>query len=471
MISSWQRTKIVCTLGPSTDHPDVLEQMIRAGMDVARINTAHGSRESHAKQIRLVREVAKKCGEPVAVLVDLPGPKFRVGELKERFAELRSGTRVVLGASSSGEETIPLSHPELIRELKKGEAVYLADGSIHLQVVETSADSAVCRVEIGGMIRSGAGINLPQSHLSTEIPTEEDIGQIAFALEQKAEWLGVSFVRTPEDIRRLRSHLPSENPPKVMAKIEKRQAVAELEEIAYAADGVMVARGDLGVETDLAEVPILQKRIVKVANELGRPVVVATQMLESMINHGQPTRAEVTDVANAVLDGADAVMLSGETAVGHFPVEAVQMLGKVVKATEGSYPYGSFLPAPGQKASSSSEEAMSLVACRLSIELNARAIIVPVSRMQTALRLIRFRPKAPVITISTSETLCRQLAVVWGIVPLLIPSSGKTDSGIASARAWLLDRKLAGAGDPVVVLSASDPLGGTLSDTVEIVRL
>ncbi len=471
MVSAWHRTKIICTLGPATDRLELLEQMILRGMDVARINTAHGSRESHAKQIRLVREAAATCGEPVAVLVDLPGPKFRVGDLKEPFAELRSGTRVILGEKVAQGMVIPLSHPHLIRELRVGEAVYLADGSVRLQVVETGTDYAVCQVEIGGMIRSGAGINVPQSQLSTEIPTEEDLEQIAFALGEKADWLGVSFVRTAEDIRRLRAHLPAERSPKVMAKIEKQQAIAELEAIIYAADGVMVARGDLGVETDLAEVPLLQKKIVRLANELGRPVVVATQMLESMINHGQPTRAEVTDVANAVLDGADGVMLSGETAVGRFPLQAVEMLGKVVTATENNYPYGGILQDAAQRLSSSSEEAMSLVACRLSLELGAKAIITPVSRMQTALRISRFRPKAPILAVSKSETLCRQLAVAWGIAPLFSDAIDHTELCVAKAKEWLVQRQMAAPGDPVVVLSASDPSGGHLSDTVEIVRL
>ena len=472
MDSNWHRTKIICTLGPATDRPDILEQMICAGMSVARINTAHGTPDSHARQIQLVRAAAATCGESVAILVDLPGPKFRVGELKNRWMELRSGNQVVFSAGEADASAIPLSHPELIRELKVGESVYLADGSVQLQVMEISGARAICQVIIGGMIRSGSGINLPESTLATRIPTQEDLRQIQFALDQQADWLGVSFVRTGEDIQRVRSHLPAHAGPKVMAKIEKQQAIADLEKIVELSDGVMVARGDLGVETELAGVPLLQKRIVRLANELARPVIVATQMLESMVDHSHPTRAEVTDVANAVLDGTDAVMLSAETAIGKFPVEAVETLGRVLMATEAEFPYGRTRRRLGAVSTNDTglADAISYTAYQLSLDLHAKALIVPAHQLSAVVRIARFRPNAPLLVLAESELLYRQLSLVWGVAPVRTPKLSDLASCLTHATEVLCAQQMAIRGDLAIVVRASTP-DAPASDTLQVVEL
>ena len=466
----WRHTKIICTLGPSTDRPGVLEHLVRSGMDLARINTAHGEATEHARRIAEVRRIADALESPVGILVDLPGPKFRVGRIPGGSRELRAGQEIVLGSGAEGGSHIPMDAPALLKELKAGESVYLADGSIKVLVQSVSSQAITCQVIVGGTIRSGSGVNFPEAHLSVELPTEADLRHISFAMDQRAEWIGVSFVRTAADITRVRAHLKPGQPPLVMAKIEKRQALTHLEAILNASDGVMVARGDLGVETDLAEVPLVQKRIVSLANEQGRPVIVATQMLESMVGHPQPTRAEVTDVANAVLDGTDGVMLSAETAIGEFPQEAVTMLHRTVTATEHAYPYGSLLERLQPGVSALSDDAMSAVACRLSFDLHAKAIVAPARDLSAALRLARFRPKAPILVLTDSRLLWTQLTAIWGVIPLLSPTISEVEPCLERAKEWLLTRELAKAGDRMVVLFTSGESRG-VSDSLQIIHI
>ena len=464
---SWHRTKIVCTLGPATDRPGVLERMLRAGMDVARVNTAHGEPPEHAQRIRDVRELAQRLGQPVAILIDLPGPKFRVGQLPEAERVLRVGAEVTLG---EGISAIPLTHPELIRELKPGATVSLADGAVTLRVTSVGKGQASCRVVTGGVIRSGAGVNLPDSDLSISLPTPDDEEWIVFAAQQRAEWLGVSFVRNAEDVRRVRAHLTEAHRPAIIAKIEKRQALAELDSIIEAADGVMVARGDLGVETELAEVPLAQKRIVAAANAAARPVIVATQMLESMVDNPNPTRAEVTDVANAVLDGADAVMLSAETAIGAFPVEAVDTLHRVLTATEAEFPYGRTRRRTGAAAGNGVADAISQTAYQLSLDLHAKALIVPAHQLLAVVRIARFRPSAPLMVLAESELLYRQLSLVWGVVPVRASKLSDLASCVSLAAQLLREQQLAGSGDLAIIVRASTP-DASASDTLQVVTL
>ncbi|MBI4313748.1 MAG: pyruvate kinase [Candidatus Omnitrophica bacterium] len=466
----WHRTKIVCTVGPATDSPEVLERMILSGMDAARINTSHGDVEEHRRRIQEVREVSQRLNQPVAIFIDLPGPKLRMGQLPRETVEMTAGSKIALGHRPTDPAIIPTHLPQLVKEVRAGETIYLSDGAVKLVVEEVLPDRIICRVVVGGAVRSGGGINLPDTQLSIAFPTEEDIRLIAFAVEQDAEWIGVSFVRTAQDIQNVRSHLSSAKPTLLMAKIEKRQALNELESITETSNGIMVARGDLGVETELSDIPMVQKRIVAMANAFARPVITATQMLESMVNHANPTRAEVTDVANAVLDGTDGVMLSAESAIGQFPVEAVQTLHRVIRATETDYPYGRPMERFGNRMSASFQEAVSLVACQLSFDLDARAIIVPVHSVRTALQISRFRPKAPILALASSERLCRQLAVVWGVVPLLSPSVTDTKVCLIQARQWLTEQKLAAPADPVVLLSASSISRG-FNDTLQVINL
>jgi pyruvate kinase len=466
----WHRTKIVCTLGPATDRPGVMERLIGAGMDLARFNMSHGDHADHARRIEQVRQLARQAGQPVAVLIDLPGPKFRVGNLPDGARELRRGAEVILAAEADVPTGLPVRHPELLQALRAGESVFLADGSVRLRVNSAVADRVMCEVLVGGTIRSGSGINVPESKLAALIPTDDDQRHLAFAVAQQAEWLGVSFVQSADDLVRVRTLLRPGPSPLLMAKIEKRQALAELDAIVQAADGVMVARGDLGVETDLAEIPLVQKRIIALANARARPVITATQMLESMVELEQPTRAEVTDVANAVLDGTDGVMLSAETAIGQFPVAAVQILQRVLAATEAEYAARMAVDRLQASGSVSADDPISLVACQLAARLNAKAIIAPVHDMATALGIARFRPKAPLVVVADSEDLCRRLAVVWGVSPLFAVAGAELQVCLALARHWLFARQLARAGDPAVVLSASGSCQGK-ADTLQVVRL
>lgn len=502
----WHRTKIVCTLGPSTDAPDVVERLIANGMDVARVNTSHGDHAEHARRIRSVRQSAREAGQPVAILLDLPGPKFRIGNVPGGSLKLVEKKTVTLGAhdepmgdsSSKDGSYLPIRNPELIQAVVSGERIFLADGLIELLVQAVTQGSVECKVLIGGVVRSGSGINLPESTLDALVPTEEDRRHLAFAVAQEAEWVGVSFVQTAADIMRVRALLPDGARTLLMAKVEKRKALHNLDQIVEAADGVMVARGDLGIETDLAEIPIVQKRIIAVANAMARPVITATQMLESMVEHEHPTRAEVTDVANAVLDGTDAVMLSAETAIGRFPALAAGMLGRVLAATEasgigrgtggidshwvapwaaGNAPVSAYHNKFGNRPcnadsdadSDTSSHTLGGAACRLGAGLGARAIIAQVRTMAEAMNIARFRPPIPLVMTTESLCLYRSLALVRGIAPQLGPAgSGDRVAAVARAREWLFAHRLAKPGDSAVLLYAS---ANGEADSLQVLRL
>ena len=469
---SWQRTKIVCTLGPATDHPGVIEQLIECGMDVARLNASHGDHADHARRIERVRNASHALGQPVAILLDLPGPKFRIGELADNFRKIPEGAVVRLvaeggmteeeGEAREGGNVLPVRNPELLQALRVGEPVFLADGSIELCVRTTTATHVLCEVVIEGTVRSGSGINIPESALTALVPTDEDRRHLAFAVTQAVEWVGVSFVQSASDLARVRECLPAGmgTQPLLIAKIEKRLALADLDAIVEASDGLMVARGDLGIETDLAEIPVVQKRIIAAANARGRPVITATQMLESMVEHEHPTRAEATDIANAVIDGTDAVMLSAETAIGRFPIAVVRFLARVLASTEKGYSLR--MADDGMRATdtaSSPDNALSFAACQLAARLGARAIIVPAHTMATALAIARFRPQAPLVVVASSMRLYRSLALVRGVSPLLAIASGsggtELQACVVQAREWLLSHGLAKPDDQVVLVFAS----------------
>jgi pyruvate kinase len=478
--AAWHRTKIVCTLGPATDARDVMVGLIRAGMDVARVNMSHGTHEDHARRIALVREVAREFSQPVAILADLPGPKFRLSALEGGARTLQEGMRVALSAGADDATALPVRNRELLTALRKDEVVYLADGSVELRVRATGAERVECEVVIGGTVRSGSGINVPEADLGGLVPTQADNAHLAFALSQAVEWIGVSFVQSADDLARVRSHFTAGSHALLMSKIEKRRALRELDAIVDASDGVMVARGDLGVETDLAEIPLVQKRIIAAANARSRPVITATQMLESMIEHEHPTRAEVTDVANAVIDGTDAVMLSGETAVGKYPVAAVQILNRVLTATESEYarrtaherlqargPHEPALDARAGRGPAGDE--MAFVACQLAVRTGAAAIIASVHDVARGAAVARFRPEAPIVLIAPSQALCRALSLVRGVAPLCIADTRDAEHCIAAASEWLRTRGLAAPGAPAVLLLESP--GAAAPDTVQMVRL
>jgi pyruvate kinase len=410
------RTKIVATLGPSTDKPGVLEAMLRAGLNIARINAAHGTPESHRERIQNVRRLAKRVGVSVAVLLDLPGPKFRLGKLPPEGRELNRGEIVMLGRQGTDPNVLPLSHPSLVRDIRPGDPIYLVDGTVKLEVEKVRDGKAYARVDFSGKVRSGSGINLPQTQISVRLPTPEDLRWIEFAVKESLDWVGVSFVRNAAEVQMIRRRLGTgPASPLVMAKIEKREALTNLDAIIQAADGVMVARGDLGVETPLEQVPLEQKRIIAKAMELGRPVVTATQMLESMVEHSSPTRAEVTDVANAILDGTDAVMLSAETAIGQHPLKAVEVLSRIAAATEEKYRYETIFKRLSPISKVSAVDALCLSACWLSFDLKASAIVVESTDFQLPFRLARFRPKAPILVSALGIDSLPRFSLAWNV--------------------------------------------------------
>ncbi|MBN1569752.1 MAG: pyruvate kinase [Acidobacteria bacterium] len=450
------RTKIVGTLGPAMDDPRVLRECILAGLDIARLNAAHGTGEEQIRRVRALRKTARDLNRPVGLLVDLPGPKFRLGNLPGGQRELRPGEIIRLGSPADiDSKGLPVRDAGILASMERGHFLYLADGTVTLIIVGLGGSIVKGRVVIGGVVRSGSGINIPDTDVRIRIPTPSDLRGIAFAARQKAEWIGISFVRTVKDISGVRRAFSRfRHNPRIIAKIEKPQALANLGDLLQEADGLMVARGDLGVETPLAQVPLAQKRIIAEANEAGKPVITATQMLESMVNHRWPTRAEVADVANAVLDGTDAVMLSAETAIGKYPAEAIRILASVLTATEAAYPFHAFLNAPTQKPVSLPGNAISRSACRLAWDAGAKAIIISSHSEALPYSVSRFRPSVPIIVLTGNRMITRQLALSWGVETVLT-DPGASES-LEPARGWLLKNRLARSGDSVVWIHPTD---------------
>ncbi len=409
-------TKIVATIGPASGEPDVLERMVEQGMDVARLNFAHGDADAHAETARRIRAAAEKVGRRVAILGDVPGPKLRLGPVAGGMAEIKAGTRLVLTnrAVEGTSECLPVAWQGLADLVSPGDAIYLADGAIRLSVKETAGD-VVTEVEVGGSVASRQGINLPNVNTSLPTISADDLGLIDTGLEMGVDMLALSFVRHAEDLEPVREHLlsrGSEVP--LIAKIEKPQAAAAAEEIIDAADAIMVARGDLGIELPIEEVPLVQKRLLRLAGRRAVPAITATQMLESMVHSTRPTRAEVADVSNAIFDGTDAVMLSQETAVGNHPVEAVHMMSQIALATERELPYGRWLAERGPQASNQ-YHAIAYGAVGAVYQLGLKAIVCPTRSGATARLVSSYRPRAPVLALCTVPEVMRQCSLLWGV--------------------------------------------------------
>ena len=456
------RTKIVCTLGPSSDDEATIRAFVEAGMAVARINFSHGSHEDHARRIGLVRRVAADTGRVVAVLADLQGPKLRVGALPPEGVTLVEGQTVTLTSQEplTGPEAIPLPHPEVIRDVQSGDRILLDDGLLELKVIDHDATSLRAQVIAGGVLLSRKGLSLPHTSLSLPSVTDKDQADAAFALEQGVDYFALSFVRSAADVCHLRDWLQARGADTpIIAKIEKPEALDCIEEILAASDGLMVARGDLGVEAPVEQVPIAQKRIIRACNAAGTPAITATQMLDSMIRNPRPTRAEASDVANAILDGSDAIMLSGETAMGRYPLAAVQMMARIAAVAEQNIPYGEWLRRTMDAASGSVTDAISQVACELAAELGAAAIITSTMTGGTAQQIACHRPATPIIAPTPSPRTCRQLALVWGVEPLLVDQFANTDTMICTAVDAARKRGLVQDGD-LVIITTGVPVGG-----------
>jgi pyruvate kinase len=428
------RTKIVCTLGPATEGEKAIESMARWGMDVARLNFSHGTEEEHARRFARVRKVARKVGRPLAVLQDLQGPKIRLGTFREPVVHLREGAPFVLTTApfEGTAEKAHVTYGRLPREVRKGDRVFLADGTVELRVEGVRGSDVHTQVARGGPLRAHQGINLPGVALGTPSLTAKDRRDLLFGLEMGVDLVALSFVRKPADLRPLKALLARlPHPPWVVAKIEKPEALDHLDRILSEVHGVMVARGDLGVELGFEKVPHAQKTIIAEANRRGKFVITATQMLESMVDHPTPTRAEVSDVANAIFDGTDAVMLSGESAVGKYPVEAVAFLHRIAEEAERSPFYHP--ERPPFTGVADFHYAASHAAASAARDLGAAAVlsITPTGRMPRLLS--KFHMACPVIACSSSEEVLRRLGVVWGVIPLRVAPAFDAEKAVTGA--------------------------------------
>jgi pyruvate kinase len=443
------RTKIVCTLGPSTSTAESIDSLIDAGLDVARINFSHGTHEQHARTIGIVRQLAKERGRPIAILGDLQGPRIRIGDL-DIPRTLEPGTDVVFcpEESASGSE-MPVTYEGLAADVHVGDRILVDDGLIELVVLDVKAPRVVARVFHGGEVKSHKGINLPGVNVSAPSITEKDRADAAFAVEQKLDYLALSFVRRAADLAELRALVPKSV--LVVAKIEKDSALENIESILRASDGVMVARGDLGVELPFEEVPIAQKKIIKLANIIGRPVITATQMLESMIEHPRPTRAEASDVANAIIDGTDAVMLSAETAAGAYPRLAVQAMRRIICEIE-QHPFKRAREGyVGPEIVATTEETIAAATDTAQRMLGAPVIIVFTKSGFSARIVSAHRPQVPILALTDEPRTFSQLALVWGVIPQIVPHCETYEAMVARARDVVLTRGLAKEGDRVLV--------------------
>ncbi|MES0341524.1 MAG: pyruvate kinase, partial [Candidatus Humimicrobiaceae bacterium] len=443
--NSLKRTKIICTIGPASSSDDILGKMIRQGMDIARINTSHSDTSEATRLIKKIRKISSENNRDTAIILDLQGPKIRIGELKENI-ELKSGQNIVFTTSKKSklskkynDPIIEVSYSGLIEDIKKGVTIFIDDGLIECRVkkIDKKARTAVCRIITGGILSSNKGINLPDVSVSVDSVTRKDIEFLRLGIKLKVDFIAQSFVRNKKDIIRVKNEIKkSESTIKVIAKIEKHEAVDAFDSILEVSDAIMVARGDLGIEIDAEEVPSVQKNIIRKANLEGKPVITATQMLNSMIGNPRPTRAEVSDVANAIIDGSDAVMLSGETAIGKYPVKSLEMMVRITKETEKTLDYDAILRNNailrknlGIKHNTITE-AISFAACEIANILGVDAIITSTESGFTARQVSKSRPKSMIIATSPNQWVVRQLMLSWGVIPILTRSSKNIDSMI-----------------------------------------
>lgn len=448
------RTKILATLGPATDTDEGVAALIQNGVDAVRLNMSHGTLEDHARHIDRVRRLAAEQSRRIALLLDLQGPRMRLGEIEKGELRVEAGARLRLTPQerSTDPDSLPLPHPKMFSAVSVGDRLFLADGEIELQVRSVGRDSMEAEIVSGGALRSRQGINAPDTRLELPVLTDQDRAHIGFAVEQMADYLALSFVGTAEDVAALRQEVRSrggEIP--VVAKIERAEALDHLDEILEAADGIMVARGDLGVETSLAELPILQKQIIRRANRRAVPIITATQILDSMITHTRPTRAEASDVANAILDGSDALLLAGETAIGVHPTKAVQAMVSIATKTEEHFPYLRDLKRGDNDSAGSVTDAVSQAVCQMAHDLDARAIITTTSSGHTARMVARHRPKTPIIAVSSRPETCQRLALVWGVEAHAVAAFEDTDALIETSLRVVQEKGIVAAGDTVVI--------------------
>lgn len=454
-----RRTKIVCTIGPASDAPETIEKMILAGMNVARLNFSHGTQAEHAQKITLIREIAGRQGRAVAILQDLAGPKIRIGSLASGPVRLKPGEIFTLTARDvpGDDREVSVTYRDLPRDVQVGDTLLLADGALEMKVEGVEGNDIACRVVCGGELSSHKGINLPTRSIHAPILTEKDLSDFAFGLKQGVDYAALSFVRTARDVQIARDFMKQQGREvPLIAKIEKHEALLNLDAIIAAVDGVMVARGDLGVEIPMEQVPFFQRQIIAKANLAGKPVITATQMLKSMVDAPRPTRAEVSDVANAILEGTDAIMLSEESASGNYPIEAVQAMARIAGETEKSLPFTEWTH-KYEEEDKNEQMAVAQAACALAENIHAAALITLTKSGSTARFVARYKPACPILAFTPSEATYRQLALVWGCLPVMLPMEAAIEPLVIGAMRAAGATGLVKTGESVVI-TAGIPL-------------
>ncbi len=455
-------TKIVCTIGPASKDEETLKGLVNAGMSVARLNFSHGTHKEHMEYYELIRKVESECGRPIAILQDLSGPKIRIGEFEKPPVKLKPGAEftIIAGGNEIGDETkVCCNYPHLADDLKPSNIVLLADGTIELEVEKIIENKVICKVILGGELGNHKGINLKSGTLNAPALTEKDKKDLEFGLNLGVDLIALSFVRSASDILEARSIIEKHGLRKhIIAKIERHEAIGHLDEIIDVTDGVMVARGDLGVEVEFSEVPILQKKIIHKCNRRGKPVIVATQMLKSMIASPRPTRAEANDVANAIIDGADAVMLSEETAIGNYPVEAVKTLAQIADTMEAEQHWREryrkeLEDLVSKDRSQLIQDVISKSAFEISGKLDVVCLLVPTSSGSTARKIARFRPKAKILALSDNLETIKFLTLCWGVIPYYVPGFGHLGDIIAGSTQIALNEGFGKPDDQVVIIA------------------
>ncbi|MGG0663796.1 pyruvate kinase [Viridibacillus arvi] len=459
-----RKTKIVCTIGPASESQEILVQLIEAGMNVARLNFSHGSHEEHAARIESIREAAKKTGQVVAILLDTKGPEIRTHSMEDGAVELVTGQTIDISMTEvlGNKEIFSITYEKLIHDVEEGSTILLDDGLIELRVTGKDTEAGLIHtvVENAGVLKNKKGVNVPG--VSVQLPgiTEKDTQDILFGIEQGVDFIAASFVRRSSDVLEIRELLENNNGGhiQIIPKIENQEGVDNIDEIIQVSDGLMVARGDLGVEIPAEEVPIVQKNLIQKCNTVGKPVITATQMLDSMQRNPRPTRAEASDVANAILDGTDAIMLSGETAAGLYPVESVKTMYKIANRIEDSLDHRAIVSKRSREKGASMTEAISQAVAYTSLNLQVSAILAPTESGHTARMIAKYRPGVPIISVTSSEQTCRKLALVWGVFPIVGPKVSSTDEILELTVQESLNKGYVHHGD-LVVITAGVPVG------------
>ena len=466
-----RKTKIVCTLGPATDREGVLREMMLAGMNVARFNFSHGSHAEHGRRLEQLKALRQELGLPVAAMLDTKGPEIRLKRFAGGKAELKRGTTFTLtaGETEGNAQRCSVTYPALAQDVKAGDTILLDDGLIRLTVQEVSGSDICCRVENDGVIKDNKGVNVPSVRLSLPYLSQRDREDVLFGIREGFDFIAASFVRSAADVRELRRLLEENgSATRIIAKIENQEGVDNLAEILTAADGIMVARGDMGVEIDFTEIPVIQKDIIAQCQAAGKPVITATQMLDSMMENPRPTRAEITDVANAVYDGTSAIMLSGETAAGRYPAEAVKTMDAIARRTESDIHYGRRMRRFRKEGRLSIAQATAHAACTTAKDIGADAILTVSQAGITAQMVSSFRPETTVVALLLEEQVQRQMALYWGVEPITMPRAENTDELVELAVQSAEKAGLIRHGD-LVVITAGVPVG--ISGTTNMIRI